>query len=126
MWKSALLVTAGIVIGIGANAVLAQTSTPYYEVAEITVKDQAGYEASGVDKVRESQKALGGVTVAGGYNKAESKLGTPPANRYLIIRYPNKEAADKHWDESVSKWWNSSGNKYADFRAIGVEGVDQK
>jgi uncharacterized protein (DUF1330 family) len=125
MLKNALLVTVGVAIGIGANAVLAQTSTPYYEVAEITVKDQAGYEASGVDKVRESQKAFGGQTVAGGYNKAESKLGTPPANRYLIIRYPNKEAADKHWVD-VAKWWNSSGHKYADFRSIGVEGVEQK
>jgi hypothetical protein len=45
---------------------------------------------------------------------------------YLIIRYPNNEAADKHWDESVSKWWNDAGHKYADFRAIGVEGVEQK
>ena len=35
MLKSALLVTAGIAIGFGANAVLAQSNTPYYEVTEI-------------------------------------------------------------------------------------------
>jgi hypothetical protein len=51
-------------------------------MAEITLEDQAGYEASGVEKARESQMAFGGQTIAG-YNKAESKLGTPPANRYL-------------------------------------------
>jgi hypothetical protein len=30
MLKSALLVTAGIAIGFGANAVLAQSNAPYY------------------------------------------------------------------------------------------------
>jgi uncharacterized protein (DUF1330 family) len=126
MLKGALLVSAGIVIGFGANAVLAQNNAPYYEVAEINVKDQAGYEASGVDKVRESQIANGGKTIAGGYNKAHGVLGDPPANRYLIIQYPSKEAADKHWNESVSKWWDSEGHKYAAFRAIGVEAVAAK
>ena len=69
----------------------AEGSVPYYEVAEINVKDQAGYEASGVKDVRASQDALGGVLVAGGYNKATGFLGDPPANRYLIIRYPSKK-----------------------------------
>ena len=49
-----------------------------------------------------------------------------PANRYLIIRYPSKEAAEKHWNDSVSKWWNSEGHKYATFRAVGAEGVMPK
>jgi hypothetical protein len=40
MLKSALLMTAGIVIGFGANAVLAQSNAPYYLVAEINVKDK--------------------------------------------------------------------------------------
>jgi uncharacterized protein (DUF1330 family) len=104
----------------------AEGSVPYYEVAEINVKDQAGYEASGVKDVRASQDALGGVLVAGGYNKATGFLGDPPANRYLIIRYPSKEAAEKHWNDSVSKWWNSEGHKYATFRAVGAEGVMPK
>ena len=36
----------------------------------INVTDQAGYEASGVEKVRDGIKALGGKLIAGGYNKA--------------------------------------------------------
>jgi uncharacterized protein (DUF1330 family) len=125
MLKSALLMTAGIAIGFGANAVLAQSNAPYYQVAEINVKDQAGYEASGVDKVREAMKADGGKIIAGGYNKAKSLLGAPPANRYLIIQYPSKDAADKHWADSVQKWWDSEGHKYGDFRAIAVEAAGQ-
>ena len=42
-----------------------QGTAPYYEVAEINVKDQAGYEKSGVDKVRDAIKANGGKVIAG-------------------------------------------------------------
>ena len=53
MLKSALLVTAGIVVGAGAiSALHAQSGAPYYLVAAINVKDKTAYEASGVDKVR--------------------------------------------------------------------------
>jgi hypothetical protein len=126
--QSALLATATFALGGAAvSALHAQSNAPYYEVAEINVNDQAGYEASGVGKVREEQMANGGITVAGGYNKAHAFTGNAPANRYLIIRYPSKAAAEKHWNESVSKWWDSEGHKYATtFRAIGVEGVEAK
>jgi hypothetical protein len=59
-------------------------------------------------------------------NVNDQAAGNAPANRYLIIRYPSKAAAEKHWNESVSKWWDSEGHKYATFRAIGVEGVEAK
>ena len=86
MLKSALLVTAGIVVGAGAiGALHAQNNAPYYLVAEINVKDQKAYEASGVDKVRNGMKANGtGKLMAGGYNKdiavdAESGLHRRPS-----------------------------------------------
>jgi hypothetical protein len=41
-------------------------TAPYYEVTEINVKDQAGYEKSGVDKVRDAIKTNGGKVIAGG------------------------------------------------------------
>ena len=91
-------------------------------------QQQAAGDAEGGQRnaERAKQDALGGVLVAGGYNKATGFLGDPPANRYLIIRYPSKEAAEKHWNDSVSKWWNSEGHKYATFRAVGAEGVMPK
>src|ERR1700751_1339875 len=101
MLKSALLMTAGIAIGFGANAVLAQSNAPYYEVAEINVIDQQDYEASGFDKVRDAIKASGGKLIAGGYNKTQSYDGAPPANRYLIFQFPSKEAHDKLWNETT-------------------------
>jgi uncharacterized protein (DUF1330 family) len=84
----------GFALGIGAASLLrAQGTAPNYEVAEINVKDQAAYEKRGVDKVRDAIKASGGKVIAGGYNKAHSYVGAPPANRFLIIEFPNKEAS---------------------------------
>ena len=94
--QSALLATTTFALGaVAVSALHAQNNAPYYQVAGINVTDQAGYEASGVGKVREEQMANGGITVAGGYNKAHAFTGNAPANRYLIIRYPSKAAAEK-------------------------------
>jgi uncharacterized protein (DUF1330 family) len=126
--KIAVGVIGSFVLGVGAASLLhAQGSAPYYEVAEINVKDQAGYEKSGVDKVRDGIMANGGKVIAGGYNKSVARVGAAPPNRVLIVQWPNKEAADKVWAENVQKWWDSSGSKYAsDFRDIGVQGIEQK
>jgi len=127
MLKSALLVTAGIAIGFGANAVLAQSNAPYYNVAAINVTDKDGYEASGVDKVREAIKANGGAIIAGGYNKAVAiDSDTQPANRLLIVRYPSKDASDKA-NEVTKGWAEKVKGKYTDrFRIFGVAGVESK
>jgi uncharacterized protein (DUF1330 family) len=129
MLKSALLVTAGIVVGAGAiSALHAQNNAPYYLVAEINVKDQKAYEASGVDKVRDGMKANGtGKLIAGGYNKAIAIDAESVASRVLIFQYPNKEAMEKDWKDNIAPWeMKPEVRKLADFHAIGVEGVEQK
>lgn len=132
--KIAAAAIGGLVLGAGlsggisiAPGVLhAQGATPYYEVAEINVKDQAGYEKSGVDKVRDAIKANGGRVIAGGYNKSHGLIGAPPANRFLVFQWPSKEAADKVWVQSTKPWIDAEGMKYADFRDVGLDGVEQK
>src|SRR6516164_3135561 len=122
MLKSALLMTAGIAIGFGANAVLAQSNAPCYEVTEINVTDQPAYEASGVDKVRDSVKASGAKLIAGGYNKTTSYDGAPPSNRYLIFQYPDKATHDKMNMEIIRPWQEKVKGKYTSvFRIVGVE-----
>jgi uncharacterized protein (DUF1330 family) len=117
----------GFALGVGAASVLqAQGTAPYYEVTEINVKDQAGYEKSGVDKVRDTIKANGGKIIAGGYNKAHGIIGAPPSNRFLVFVFPSKEAHDKSWAEATKAWIEGEGMKYAEFRSVGVEAVEQK
>lgn len=122
--KSMLLVATGIVIGGSAIGVLnAQSNAPYFEVAAINVTDQAGYEASGVDKVRDAIKAGGGKLIAGGYNKAVTLEGdVVAANRFLVFQYPSKEAHEKVWTNAVKPWIEKVKGKYTDrFRVFGVE-----
>src|SRR5579863_8005753 len=101
--QSALLATATFALGaVAVSALNAQSNAPYFEVAAINVTDQAGYEASGVDKVRDAIKAGGGKLIAGGYNKATTLEGdVKAANRFLIFEYPSKEAHEKVWTNDV-------------------------
>jgi uncharacterized protein (DUF1330 family) len=87
--QSALLATAAFALGaVAVSALHAQSNAPYYQVAGINVTDQAGYEASGVDKVRDAIKAAGGKVMAGGYNKAVAIDSDIPApNRFLILAF---------------------------------------
>jgi uncharacterized protein (DUF1330 family) len=127
--KSILLVTTGIIIGASAISVLnAQSNAPYFEVAAINVTDQAGYEASGVDKVRDAIKAAGGKLIAGGYNKAVAiDSDVPAANRFLIFMYPSKEVSDKVQNDTIKPWAAKVKGKYVDrYRVFGVEAVEQK
>jgi uncharacterized protein (DUF1330 family) len=126
-YKLAAALIGSFALGAGAASVYAQGAAPYYEVAEINVKDQAGYEGSGVEKVREGIKAAGGKVIAGGYNKAELIAGNgAPANRFLITMYPNKAAAGENWAKTVRPWLEKVEGKYATARVIGVEGVEPK
>jgi uncharacterized protein (DUF1330 family) len=130
MLKSALLITAGVVLGAGAiSALHAQSNAPYYEVTAINVTDKTGYEASGVDKVRDAIKAAGAKLIAGGYNKAVAvDSDIPAANRFLVFMYPSKEVHDKVYAESVRPWAEKvKAAKYVDrFRVFGVEAAEQK
>jgi uncharacterized protein (DUF1330 family) len=123
MLKSALLVTAGIIVGAGAiSALHAQSGAPYYEVAEINVTDKPTYEASGVVQLRDQIKASGAKLIAGGYNKTQSYDGAPVANRYLIFQFPSKEVHDKVWNENTKPWVEKvRGKSMSTFRVIGVE-----
>jgi uncharacterized protein (DUF1330 family) len=126
-YKIAAALIGSFALGAGAASVYAQGTAPYYEVAEINVKDQAAYEASGVDKVREAIKAAGGKVIAGGYKKAELIAGNgEPANRFLITMYPNRAASGENWAKNIRPWLEKVEGKYATARVIGVEGVEQK
>jgi hypothetical protein len=123
-----VMAIGGVALGAAGSSmmtsVLAQNNAPYYNVAAINVTDKEGYEASGVDKVRDAIKANGGKVIAGGYNKAVAiDSDVPVANRFLITVYPNKEASDKA-NEVIRPWAAKVKGKYTDrYRAYGVEGV---
>jgi uncharacterized protein (DUF1330 family) len=124
-YKIAAAAIASFVLGVGAVSVLhAQAKLPAYVVAEIDVKDQDGYAKDFLPKAQANIKENGGKYLAGGSNKAISLSGSPPSNRVVLLQ-PDMDAL-KAFNVKEKQLEADVGNKYASFRAVGIEGVEQK
>ena len=125
MKKTILLLTAGIVVGVGVSQLLrAAEGPPVYSVAEINVRDRAAYEKA-LPEAMNFIKEGGGKYLAGGFDKTHTRMGMPAANRYVIQVYPNKAALDKTWDSGLGAWVEKNKG-IADFRVIEAGGVEAK
>jgi uncharacterized protein (DUF1330 family) len=125
-YKITAAVIGSFVLGVGAANVLhAQAKPPGYTWAEIDVKDQDGYSKDFLPKAQASIKESGGKYLAGGFNKAISLSGSPPPNRVVLLEFADIDAL-KAFEAKESQLEADVGNKYASFRAIGIEGVAQK
>jgi uncharacterized protein (DUF1330 family) len=124
--KIAAAAIASFVLGVGAGSVLhAQAKIPAYSVAEIDVKDQDGYAKDFLPKAQANIKENGGKYLGGGFNKAISMSGSPPPNRVVLLQFPDMDTL-KAFNVKQKQLEADVGNKYASFRAIGIEGVEQK
>ena len=124
--KITTAIIVGFVLGGGAVSVLhAQAKLPAYAYVEIDVKDQDGYTKDFLPKAQANIKEGGGKYIAGGFNKAISMSGSPPPARVVLLQFPDMDAVksfnDKEWRLEADV-----GSKYASFRALGIEGVEQK
>ncbi len=125
-YKIAAAVIGSFALGAGAANVLhAQTKPSGFEVAEIDVKDQDGYTKDYLPKVQANIKESGGKYLAGGYNKAIGFSGSPPPNRVVLLQFVDMDAV-KAFNVKQRQLQADVGNKYASFRTIGIEGVEQK
>jgi uncharacterized protein (DUF1330 family) len=125
-YKIAAAIIGSFVLGLGTASILhAQAKPPAYTFVEIDVKDQDGYAKDFLPKAQANIKEFGGKYLGGGFNKAISFSGSPPPNRVILLQFPDMDALkafyakDKQLETDV-------GSKYASFRAIGIEGVEQK
>jgi uncharacterized protein (DUF1330 family) len=125
-YKIAAAVIASFVLGVGAVSVLhAQAKLPAYVVAEIDVKDQDGYTKDFLPKAQANIKEMGGKYLGGGFNKAIALSGAKPPNRVVLLQFPDMDAV-KAFNDKEARLETDVGNKYASFRAVGIEGVEQK
>ncbi|GIQ78449.1 DUF1330 domain-containing protein [Bradyrhizobium sp. RD5-C2] len=124
--KVATAAIASFVLGVGAGSVLhAQAKIPAYSVAEIDVRDQDGYAKDFLPKAQANIREHGGKYLAGGLNKTITMNGAPPPNRVVLIQFPDMDSL-KAFGAKQTQLEADVGNKYASFRAIGIEGVEQK
>jgi uncharacterized protein (DUF1330 family) len=124
--KIVAAVVASFFLGVGAVGVLhAQVKLPAYVVAEIDVKDQDGYAKDFLPKAQANIKEHGGKYLAGGLNKAISLSGSPPPNRVVLLQFADMDAV-KAFEVKQKQLEADVGSKYASFRGVGIEGVEQK
>src|SRR5208282_713997 len=125
-YKTVAAVIGSFVLGVGAASVLhAQAKPPAYTFAEIDVKDQDGYAKDFLPKAQANIKESGGKYLAGGFNKAIGLSGSPPPNRVVLLQFPDMDAL-KAFYAKEQKLEADVGSKYASFRVIAIEGVEQK
>ena len=125
-YKIGTAVIGSFVLGVGAASVLhAQAKPPGYVLAEIDVKDQDGYAKDFLPKAQANIKEFGGKYLGGGYNKAIGLSGAPPHNRVVLLQFADMDAVKAFYDKE-KPLEADVGSKYASFRIIAIEGVEQK
>jgi uncharacterized protein (DUF1330 family) len=85
----------------------------------------SGYAKDFLPKAQANIRENGGKYLAGGLNKAISMSGSPPPNRVVLLQFPDMDAL-KAFNVKQRQLEADVGSKYASFRAIGIEGVEQK
>jgi uncharacterized protein (DUF1330 family) len=124
-YKIAAVVIGSFVLGVGAANVLhAQVKPSGFVLAEIDVKDQDGYTKDFLPKAQALIKETGDKYLAGGFNKTIALTGAAPPNRVVLLQFPDIDAV-KAFYLKEGQLEADVGHKYA-FRAIGIEGVEQK
>lgn len=124
--KIALAVIVSFGLGAGGVSVLhAQAKLPAYVFVEIDVKDQDGYTKDFLPKAQANIREYGGKYLAGGFNKAISLSGSPPPARVVLLQFPDMDAL-KTFNVKQRQLEAELGDKYASFRGVAVEGVEQK
>ncbi len=122
--KIAAAIAGGLLIGGGTVQLLhAQSKPPAFVVAEVDVKDQAGFEENFLKPTQKDIADHGGKYLAGGYKKTLSLSGAEPPNRVVIVQFANMDAVKEWRDQGAMDMENTVGNKYAKFRIYAVEGV---
>ena len=94
-------------------------------VAEIDVKDHDGYTKDFLPKAQAYIKETGGKYLGGGFNKAIGLGGAAPPNRVVLVQFPDMDAVKAFYIKE-RQLEADIGRKYASFRIVGVEGVEQK
>ncbi len=123
-FKIAAAIAGGLLIGGGTVQLLhAQSKPPAFVVAEVDVKDQAGFEENFLKPTQKDIADHGGKYLAGGYKKTLSLSGAEPPNRVVIVQFANMEVVKEWREQGAMDMENTVGGKYAKFRIYAVEGV---
>ena len=114
---------AGAALGATAVQTLhAQTKPPAYNIAEIAIKDQDGYNKEYLPLITKALTDAGGKFLVRG-GKTISYQGAAPAPRIVVIQFESLDKLQALYDSAPYKEATAIGDKYATQRIFGAEGV---
>jgi uncharacterized protein (DUF1330 family) len=118
-----LAMIAGAVLGAAIVQTLhAQTKPPAYNIAEITIKDQDGYNKEYLPLITKVLTDAGGKFLIRG-GKTISYEGGAPAPRVVVIQFESLDKLQTLYNSAPYKDAIAVGDKYATQRIFGAEGV---
>ena len=100
----------------------AQAKPPAYNVAEITIKDQDGYNKEYLPLITKALTDAGGKFIGRG-GKTISYEGAAPAPRVVIVPFENLDKLQALYNSAPYKDAIAVGDKYSTQRIFGVEGT---
>jgi len=100
----------------------AQAKPPAYNIAEITIKDQDGYNKEYLPLVAKALTDAGGKFIVRG-GKTISYEGAAPAPRVVVVQFESLDKLQAMYNSASYKDAIAVGDKYSTQRIFGVEGI---
>jgi uncharacterized protein (DUF1330 family) len=117
----AMIVSAALGAAV-VQTLHAQAKPPAYNVAEITIKDQDGYNKEYLPLVTKAITDAGGKFIVRG-GKTISYEGAAPAPRVIVVQFENLDKLQALYNCAPYKEAIAVGDKYSTQRIFGVEGI---
>jgi uncharacterized protein (DUF1330 family) len=117
------MLVAGAALGAAAvQTIHAQAKPPAFQIVEVSIRDQDGYNKEFLPLVNKVQGEVGGKFLARG-GRTVSLEGAAPAPRVVVLQYDNMDQMQAAFNNPAFKSALAVGNKYATQRIFGVEGL---
>ena len=118
-----LAMVASAALGAAAvQALHAQPKPPACNIAEITIKDQDGYNKEYLPLITKALTDAGGKFLVRG-GKTISYEGAAPAPRVVVVQFESLDKLQALYNSAPYKDAIAVGDKYATQRIFGAEGV---
>ena len=116
------MVASAAFVAAAVQALHAQAKPPAYNVAEITIKDQDGYNKEYLPVITKALTDAGGKFIVRG-GKTISYEGAAPAPRVVVVQFENLDKLQALYNSASYKDAIAVGDKYSTQRIFGVEGI---
>jgi uncharacterized protein (DUF1330 family) len=121
--KTGIAILVGVGIGaVSVQALRAQAKPLAYVIAEINVKNEDGFMKEFLPARAKAIADSGGTYIVRGGNP-KGVMGQPPAGRVAVVQFENIDKLIAFTQSSGFKESQAIGDKYADIRIFGVEGI---